>query len=416
MVANQKQHSIIRGLAKKTKEISQDPIHTENIKRWKNKNRLIKGRPLIMCSPPQAAWEEIIPSSEIISEDPLLKMIEIELRRRIYHYEHFKDDWPITDTLFVPLSKTISDWMDGHIRPYSSDAKKAAAIEPCMNNDDGIEKMRFPKLTVDKQTSNKNYEIVCDLLGDILTVELGAPYITSKGWGESLIDEFLEMRGMEQLFMDLYTNPKFVHEVMSFMMNGLNILLDQLEKEHALFLNNRENSIGTLGLGYLDDLPGQNFDPSKIVTQNLWGYAQAQDFSSVSPDMLEEFVLPYQAKLLERFGLNGYGCCEPNDKKWGIIKKHIPNLRSLSVSAFANHETAAGAIKDEYVYVWKPHPYQMIGKFDEKYIADETKRVFEITKDCHVVVNLMDTQTLYGEPERLDKWVQITKEVALHAE
>lgn len=55
----------------------------------------------------------------------------------------------------------------------------------------------------------------------------------------------------------------------------------------------------------------------------------------------------------------------------------------------------------------------MIGNFNEKFIRKEMKRVFEITKKCHVVVSLMDTQTLYGEPQRLDRWVKISKKVAL---
>ena len=129
--------------------------------------------------------------------------------------------------------------------------------------------------------------------------------------------------------------------------------------------------------------------------------------------MLEEFVLPYQAEILKRFGLNCYGCCEANDNKWGLIKKYIPNLRAVSVSAFADHEKAAEALKDQYVYVWKPHPYEMIGKNDYKYVLEYMKNVFNITKGCHMAVSLMDTQTLYGEPQRLDRWVLAAKEAAL---
>jgi hypothetical protein len=55
----------------------------------------------------------------------------------------------------------------------------------------------------------------------------------------------------------------------------------------------------------------------------------------------------------------------------------------------------------------------MITAFNEDYIKSEMKRVFEITKNCHIAVALRDTQTLYGEPEKLTKWTRITKEAAM---
>ena len=44
--------------------------------------------------------------------------------------------------------------------------------------------------------------------------------------------------------------------------------------------------------------------------------------------MFAEFVLPYQLPILERFGLNCYGCCEPLDQRWSTLKQ----LRRASVS------------------------------------------------------------------------------------
>lgn len=408
-----KEKEILRDLAKRVRDISLDSIHEKNIQRWKAKNALKKDSPIIICNPPVTAWNEMIPDSTNVIKDRMLRGLEAGLRRTIYRWEHITDDWPITSNIFVPLSQTVSDWMEGHKRPYTSEADHSAAFVPCINGYDDIKKMKFPELLIDRKASERNLESVGDLIGDILTVVQGAPYMRSKGWGESLMDELVEMRGLEQMYMDVYNNPEFIHEVMDFMMKGIMGLLDQYEKEHALFLNNRENGLGSLGLGYTDELPKEGFNASHVTTKHLWGYAQTQEFSEVSPDMFEEFVIPYQSKLLERFGLNCYGCCEANDKKWGIIKKYIPNLRALSVSPFAKHEIAADQLKDRYVYVWKPHAYEMIGHFDEKFIRDEMKRVFEITKECHVVASLMDTQTLYGEPQRLGRWVEISKEVAL---
>jgi hypothetical protein len=68
--------------------------------------------------------------------------------------------------------------------------------------------------------------------------------------------------------------------------------------------------------------------------------------------MVDEFILPYQMQILEKFGLNYYGCCEAMDYKFDIIKK-IHNLRKVSVSPFTNVKIAAEKLEDRYIAEWK---------------------------------------------------------------
>lgn len=142
-------------------------------------------------------------------------------------------------------------------------------------------------------------------------------------------------------------------------------------------------------------------------TKNLWGYFQTQEFSEVSPDMLEEFVLPYKSRIAQRFGLNSYGCCEPNDRKWEAIMRYISNLRELSVSHAANLEIAADRLKGNYVFSWKPHPAKMIATFDKAYVERELKAAMKITKDCCLIICVRDVLSLFGKPERAGKWIDI---------
>ena len=131
---------------------------------------------------------------------------------------------------------------------------------------------------------------------------------------------------------------------------------------------------------------------------DLWGYTQAQEFSEVSPECHEEFVLPYQEPIAARFGLNSYGCCEGNDRKWMNIIRRIPRLREVSVSHAANLETAAEKLKDRYVLSWKPHPVTMIASHDEDLIRRELRKGFDRLKGCCSIVCLRDTQTLLAIP------------------
>jgi hypothetical protein len=266
-------------------------------------------------------------------------------------------------------------------------------------------------------------EVAGDALGDILEIVEGEPFYSGSdsqvmGWGNGLIDILCELRGLENVFLDLYSAPEFVKEAMDFLMRGTLRYLDTLEREDLLRLNNNEfiylsnTPLGSNGLACTDELPGAGYDPPHVTTRDLWGYTQAQEFSEVSPECHEEFVLPYQRPIAERFGMNSYGCCEGNDRKWANIIRRIPRLREVSVSHAANLEIAADTLKDRYVLSWKPHPVTMIASYDEEVIRRELAKGFEQMKSCHAIVCLRDTQTLFGEPERAAGWTRVAQEVA----
>ena len=409
----------LRGLAKKVDEISQHPINNENKKLWRSLNSLKKTRPLVLCSIPSETWPEIIPESTLVCENPFYREYEMELRKRVYRWEHLKDDDITTSKIYVPIVHSISDWTCERRRPYADDPYHAAAFKPCFINSGDLKKLRIPELLIDRKQSEINYEKAFDMFGDILTVVRGKPfhagdYGDSLGWGPSCIDVLCELRGLEQVYMDFCVNPGFVHEAMDFLMKGVIKLLDQLEEAGVFYPNANETITGSGHTGYVDSLPENADGPGGgTKLKDLWGFSQAQELALVSPEMVDEFIYPYQTKIQEKFGLNYYGCCEANDLKFKHIKKRIPNLRAIAVSPWVKHEAAVEEIQDKYVYSWKPNPTDMIATFNEDFIRNEMKRVFEITKECYVAVALRDTQTLYGEPERLAKWTKITKEAAI---
>jgi len=421
---NPQEKKVLRELAKKVREISQHPIWDEKIRLWKDKNSLKKVRPLILCSLPDDAWREIIPETQFVSEDPFIRKYEWDLRKRIYRWENIKDDEIINANVYVPTEREITDWIEGRTRPYSGQADRSARFAPSILEYSDFKKLKFPEVEIKRDKTKANLNQLEEIFGDILNVIEGEPFYAATdndvfGWGNSLIDILCELRGLENVFYDLALEPDFIHDTMEFLMEGTLKYLDVLERENMLSLNNNEficssnTPLGSNGLACIDELPGDKFDINNITTSNLWGYFQAQEFSSVSPQMLEEFVLPYQSKIARRFGLNCYGCCEPNDEKWDIIFNGMPNLRELSVSHASDLEIAAEKIKSNYVFSWKPHPSEMIATYDEEFIRREMKKAFETTKECCVIACLRDNQTLFGQPERASKWTEISMEIAM---
>ena len=100
-------------------------------------------------------------------------------------------------------------------------------------------------------------------------------------------------------------------------------------------------------------MPQPGFDPARVQPADVWGSAQAQIFAAVSPQMHEEFALRYEIQVLEHFGLNYYGCCEPLHRKIHVLK-NIPRLRKISMSPWADIDEAVQALGDRFVLSYKP--------------------------------------------------------------
>ena len=124
------------------------------------------------------------------------------------------------------------------------------------------------------------------------------------------------------------------------------------------------------------------------------------------------FRSPYQLPLLERFGLNCYGCCEPVNARWHLLKT-IPNLRRVSVSPWADIDVMAEALGDKYLFSCKPNPaYLAIPQMDEAFIRQELRSLIRRTRGCRLEIIMKDNNTLGGNPENAFNWVRIAREEA----
>ena len=132
----------------------------------------------------------------------------------------------------------------------------------------------------------------------------------------------------------------------------------------------------------------------------MWGFAESQETVGISPRMFEEFVFPYQLPLLERFGLNCYGCCEPLDKRWHVVKQ-TPRLRRVSRLALGGSERSLpNELGDRYIFSMKPHPADLAMEgFDEEQIRAALRHDFEVTRDCRVEAIMKDTHTIGNDPD-----------------
>jgi len=217
---------------------------------------------------------------------------------------------------------------------------------------------------------------------------------------------------LENILYDMIDRPEFVHEVMTYLEEDHHQWLDQLVDMNLLSLNNDNTYQCTGGNGYTDELPAPGFDPQRVRAIDMWSSSESQEFHIVSPKMHAEFALQYEVRLLERFGLNGYGCCEDLSRKLDDVF-NIPNIRRISISPFADVGTCAPELKDDYIFSWKPHPAHLVGEFDEEMIRTYLRRTLDLARENGNVLEIIlkDTHTCEGHPERFDRWTQICREL-----
>jgi hypothetical protein len=145
----------------------------------------------------------------------------------------------------------------------------------------------------------------------------------------------------------------------------------------------------------------------------MWGCSNAQILASVSPEMHWEFAMEHDLRWMRRWGLNYYGCCEPLDRKVGLLDR-IPNLRKVSVSPWNDLKRIFSALGDRYVASFKPNPAIFL---DEEWNPEAARKAIVDGLDIadaegckNVELIMKDISTVAHHPERLWAWARIASE------
>jgi len=404
MSVSERDRKIVRDLARRVAEIAAMPVMVERRELWTRHNRLEPTRPLILVFP-EGAWGELLPGSALACEGEELRGIEWGLRSRIYQYERIGDDSVIERDWVV--GKAVSDTGWGLVpRHVPSSAERGAwGFDPVILEPADLRKLRAPRVVYDEKETERRLRLAQDLLGDILDVKLkGVSHISFH-----LMSLYCQLRGLVQVMLDMYENPSMLHDAMSILEEGNRGLVRQYVEMNLLSLNNDGTYHSSGGVGYTTELPAPGFDPARVRPCDMWSSAESQEMAQVSPEMHWEFAMAYEARLLEPFGLNGYGCCEDLTEKLDYVLR-LPNMRRISISPFANVRRCAEKLGARYIFSWKPHPAHLVGEFDEEQIRRYIARALDETRGCVVEMILKDTHTCEGRPERFTRWVELARE------
>jgi len=407
LVFSEKDIITLKELAKKVRHYAEQPLEVDKSKLWTAHNDLNGERPLVFIDP-ENGWNEIITQDLIECTNPLARVWEMHLRKELFWVEGMKDDKVIQPFFDVPYSYSDTGWGLMETVMYSEGIVDGAFIydSPIKNYAKDFPSLKFPEITVDYKKTETILNLARSLFDGILEVRLRGIW----WWSLGMTWDFIKLRGLTNFMMDMYDNPDGVHALMGFLRDGFMKKLDFLEENNLLADNTGAAYVGSGGFGWTTQLPANGFNPEKVRTRDMWGFTESQETVGIDPVMFTDFIFPYQLDIMERFGLNCYGCCEPIDPRWDTVKK-FPNLRRISTSPWADREKMKAYLGRNYVMSLKPMPTPLaMPVMDEEEVRKTVRSDLKSTMGCNVEYIMKDNHTLGKNPRNATRWVEIVRE------
>jgi len=408
LVIEEADKKILRELAKSVAEIAASPEQDQKRKLWEMHNGLLETTPLIFCDP-ERAWYEILPATSLQCQGALARIWEFRLRKEKYWAEIIRDDRVCTPEFTIQyIFSETSRGKETKIIGGSSDG--AYRWQPPITEYNEVDELQFKKIIINYQKTDRLLRLAQDVFSGLLEVRLEGIY----WWSFGMTSDLILLRGFEQVLMDMYDNPAGLHKLMAFLRDENMAKLSFLEDSGLLSLNNLGGYVGTGGYGWTTELPSSEFNGKHVHLMDMWGYAESQETVDVSPEFFKEYIFPYQNSILQRFGLNIYGCCEPLESRWEVIRS-IPRLRRVTVSPWSETAYMAEVLGKNYVYCRKINPaYMAIPVMDEDSARSELRDTFYATKNhgCPAEVMLRDVMTLSWNPKNAINWTMLARKEA----
>ncbi len=400
---------VLRELAKKTALISSMDIMDERRRLWAAHNSFEKVRTPIYIRDGWWSREVIEPLLEC--ENEFLRQVELYLRKMIFQYE-IGDDFVIEKYIKIPAAHILPGYGPWGVEPKMDLTDKEGGsnrILAALEDISDLSPLKTPVHEIDEDKTMHMRDTLEELVGDIMPVVVErSPYWNR--WYGDISTHLGYLLGTEGLMWAIYDNPEELKQLVGFMSRGILKAHDEAEAAGDFSYLSHENQ----SIPYIKGLKGPDGGEERTGRDRLWYFCAAQEFSLISPEHHEEFLLEYQKPIIEKYAYSSYGCCEDLTKKIDMLRS-IKNLRRIAVSPFADAQKCAEQIGRGYIASWRPDPASTVCLgFDDEYIKrylKNAKRAFE-DNDCRYDICLKDVHTIEGDGKRLIEFTKIARHIA----
>jgi hypothetical protein len=353
-------------------------------------------------------------------EDGEHRRLEDQLRRAILAYEKVDDDRIIPDRFVVDWVTSTTPYCDELEFTHASDADGGTfgyrTNHPIADIDGDFHKIRRRSITVDRERTAGRVEIAERAMAGLLPVEAGRP---SSFYSDGIANKAVHLLGMENLFVQMATNPQAVHRLFAHFAED-NLALGDFEEAEGLLTRNDDGNQG-YGSGssqYGCEMPpGAGTDGRTLLSTDRCGYLEAQEATGVSPDMFAEFFMPHFMKLSARFRMLKFGCCEPVHDLMPHLQR-MPGLFKVSVTPWCDIRKLAETCRPDVIWSRKPVPLKLCGDaFDEVDFRAHLQETLDVGEGFFVEFIFRDTNRLTGAmADRLQLACDIVRELTGHDE
>jgi len=394
----------LRALAAKRMEYASNAENDRILKMWRALSEGKREAPTVRLL--FSNFMDEVVDNRLVCEDRQARCVERQLVAGLVGRELFMDDTPIAPNFPVSWSTRFTLFGVQPIKKRSVDPKaKGFHIEPVIEDlEADFDKLRGGSFSVDRADTEKNISFAQEIFGDILPVKMTMASLTG-----AITNPLVQLMGMENYYFAMYDTPDALHALMDMATKLYEDYYDFLEKEKLLLPTAECSFVAQESFAFNSELPTDKAE----TTRDVWGFLESQETTAVSKEMFGEFVFPYQDRLVKRYGLLSYGCCERVDAIWPDYLSRWKNLRKLSVSPFNNENLIGEYLRgSNVVYYSKPRAEYVTnpGPMDESALRKSFKSVCEAASGCLFEIAQREVGTIFGDYARGRRYVEILRE------
>ncbi len=397
-----KDKQILREVAKKQYEYSQLDINKEKIERWKKHKTFKKGLPMVALEIGGFRDEVYLP--RLKCESDFARGIETALYSNFLNYEIFKDDKIVKDYYPVSLHSNF-DLFDIKIdRINASKGIGHQFAHQVSDLEEDYSKLKKSTYNIDMDSTNKHIDLLNDAFGDILPIKL-----KQNCFGFVLTQKLVHLMGLECLMLSMLDCPELFKETLQRATDDHIEYFKQIEKEGLILPSNEFELLGQGTYCYTDEL--KSIVPSTL--KNSWCFMDSQESSSISPEMYNEFLLPYYKQMSEQFGFTSYGCCEPVHAIWDDSLSKIENLRNVSISAWCDQEFMGERLRGKKIMYHRKTSAVFLSYdkvLNEEGLREHIGETLSAAKGCQLEFTQRDILTIHSNEEKARRFIEVIRE------
>lgn len=397
---------VLRDLAKKYADIAALPEQSQRRSLWLKLNTLHMERPMLLID--QIPWNEMDVDGSLVNQvqDPYWRNVETALRQTLYKWTHMRADMVVDPYICLPRPIHSTGWgieirTERHIYLEQNATASSFEFENQIEEPEDLEKIHTPIITLDAECEAEIIRQAHELFDGIIEFRMTGQCVHLGIW-----DTISQWMGVTNCYIELMDRPEMIHAMMEKLTQGLISMIHQM---NALELFDIHSNICHCSQTYLPDMPKEG---DHALSGNAWAFGLAQLFTSVSPEITNEFEVAYMKRIFPYFGAIYYGCCDRLDDRMDVIRK-LPKIRKLSCSPWSVRERFAEEMPEYCVMSNKPNPaFLASGQLNEDEIRKDIRRTIDAAKAHNRSLELIlkDISTVSHNPACLWRWHDIAME------